>query len=114
MLETILTLTLQEAQIEKESGATKTQTPTKIERYAGGYYLFIVKGNEKWSFELPKDKTIDKEAFKKEISSVKGVKEVQFDEKTKTWTIKVDKEDKVLKIVNKHGFIKQEKKTETK
>ena len=114
MLETILTLALQEAQIEKESGATKTQTPAKIEKYAGGYYLFIVKGNEKWSFELPKDKTIDKEAFKKEISSVKGVKEVQFDEKTKTWTIKVDKEEEVLKIVNKHGFIKHEKKTETK
>jgi hypothetical protein len=114
MLETILTLTLQEAKIEKETGATKTQTPTKIEKYAGGYYLFIVKGDEKWSFELPKDKTIDMEAFKKEISSVKGVKEVQFDEKTKTWTIKVDKEDEVVKIVNKHGFIKQEKKTETK
>lgn len=42
------------------------------------------------------------------------MKEVQFDEKTKTWTVKVDKKDEVVKIVNKYGFVKHEKKTETK
>ncbi len=128
MLVTLLSLTLQgsgqatgqtstqtqtqtQTQTEKK---TTTQTPAKTEKYAGGYYLYIVKGSEKWSFELPKDKTVDKEAFKKEINAVKGVKEVQFDEKTNTWTIKVDKEDEVVKVVNKYGFVKQEKKTETK
>lgn len=120
MFLTLLSLTLQSGGQSTQQAytqtqiQTQTQTPAKTEKYVGGYYLFIFKGNEKWSFELPKDKTIDKEAFKKEISSVKGVKEVQFDEKTKTWTVKVDKEDEVVKIVNKYGFVKHEKKTETK
>lgn len=136
MLLTLLSLTLQsgaqtvqqtstQAQTETKTATqtstqtqtetkTATQTPAKTEKYAGGYYLFIVKGSEKWSFELPKDKTIDKETFKKELSGIKGVKEVQFDEKTKTWTVKVDKEDEVVKVINKYGFIKHEKKTETK
>lgn len=81
MFLTLLSLTLQsggqstqqaytQTQIQTQTQAetkTATQTPAKTEKYVGGYYLFIVKGNEKWSFELQRIRQLIRKLSKRKF-----------------------------------------------
>ncbi|MEO0144646.1 MAG: hypothetical protein ABIL52_05210 [candidate division WOR-3 bacterium] len=119
MFELILTLTIQTAGSAQPSGQAhehkaSTETSTKTEKYAGGYFVYIVKGETKIEYKLGEGKTIDKDAFQKEISSIKGVKEVKYDEKTKAFTITVDDDKEIVKVITDKGFVKAEAKKTTK
>jgi len=117
-----LLLTLQAASVSGQEATKSTQTQSQtetesvkaVEKYRGGFFVYVIKDNVKTEYELPKDKKLDKDAFKKEVSSLKGVKEVKYDEKTKSFTIIVEDETELAKTISKHGFVKVEKKQESK
>lgn len=101
MLDLIFTLLLQE--VEKNQAKDKEKV---VERYKGGYFVFIIKGDETYQYELS-DTNLDKDKLQSEISKLKSVKELVFNSKTNTFTIKVSSEKEVEKILSKYGFMKK-------
>ncbi|MCS7245530.1 MAG: hypothetical protein N2504_07070 [candidate division WOR-3 bacterium] len=103
MLDLIFTLLLQE--VEKSEIKYKEKT---VERYRGGYFVYIIKGNETYEYEL-NDENLNKDKLQSELSKLKSVRELVFDSKTNTLTIKVNTEKEVEKVLSKYGFKRREK-----